>query len=73
MAIGPLKTCSGLESVPRCDLSTYQPIRQCVSHCAIGVCGSDNLLDCYYLGCCKDKRVVTASNGLGHLLLPDAI
>ena len=32
LPIGPLKPISGLEPVPRCELSTYQPI----SHCAIG-------------------------------------
>ena len=28
LAIQPLKTCSGLELVPRCEPSTYQPISQ---------------------------------------------
>ena len=27
VAIGPLKTFSGLEPVPRCEPNTYQPIR----------------------------------------------
>ena len=32
----PLKPHSGLESVPRCEPSTYQPISLWLSHCAIG-------------------------------------
>ena len=35
---GPLKTCSGLEPVPRCQPSTYQPITWWHSHCAIRAC-----------------------------------
>ena len=33
---GPLKTRYGLEPVPRCEPSTYQPISRCHNHCAIG-------------------------------------
>ena len=29
---GPLKTCSGVQPVPRCEPSTYQPISQCNSN-----------------------------------------
>ena len=36
IAIGPLKTYSGLEPVPRCEPSSYQCINQWLSHCAIG-------------------------------------
>ena len=32
LPIGPLKTCSGLELVPRCDPSTYQSNSQWQSH-----------------------------------------
>ena len=34
--IGPLKTCSGLEPIPRCEPSTYQPISWWFTHCTIG-------------------------------------
>ena len=36
LPIGPLKSRYGLEPVPRCEPSTYQPISQRLSHCAIG-------------------------------------
>ena len=36
LPIGPLKTCSWLEPVLRCEPSTYQPISRGLSHCAIG-------------------------------------
>ena len=36
LPIGPLKTRSGLEPVPRCTPSTCQPISRCHNHCAIG-------------------------------------
>ena len=41
LPIGPLKTCSGLELVPRCEPSTYQPISQCLSHYPIGAGDGD--------------------------------
>ena len=34
--IGSLKTRSGMEPVPRCEPSTYQPISRWHNHCAIG-------------------------------------
>ena len=37
LPIGPLKNRSGLDPVPRCEPSTYQPISRCLNHCAIGV------------------------------------
>ena len=36
LLIGPLKTRSGLEQAPSCELSTYQSISRWHSHCAIG-------------------------------------
>ena len=36
LLIGSLKTHSGLEPVPRCEPSTYQPISWCHNHCTIG-------------------------------------
>ena len=36
LPIGPLKTHSGLELVPRREPSTYQPISRRLSHCVIG-------------------------------------
>ena len=36
LPIGPLKTHSGLVSVPRCEPSTFQPISWWHCHCAIG-------------------------------------
>ena len=36
LPIGPLKTRSGLEPVPRCEPSTYQPISRWHNHCTIG-------------------------------------
>ena len=35
--MGLLKTHSGLELVPRCEPSTYQPVSRWHNHCAIGV------------------------------------
>ena len=48
LPIGSLKTHSGLEPVSRCEPSTYGPISQLHSHCAIGAGSShvsQNLLD----------------------------
>ena len=36
LPIGSLNIRSGLEPVPRCEPSTYQPISRWLSHCAIG-------------------------------------
>ena len=35
LPIGPLNPCFGLESVPRYEPSTYQPINQWLSHCTL--------------------------------------
>ena len=52
--IGSLKTWSGLEVVPRCEPSTYQPISWWHSHCAIGSSLSHSLSHCsiYHTNSC---------------------
>ena len=35
---GPLKNCSGLDTVPRCEPSTYQPISQGLNHSPSDLC-----------------------------------
>ena len=42
LPIGPLKTRSGFEPVPRCEPSTYQPISRWHSHCVIGAGNNNN-------------------------------
>ena len=53
----PLKTCFGLEQVPRCEPSTLQPIRLWLSHCAIGAGAGGQEQELFYL--CTDFHQVS--------------
>ena len=73
LPIGPLKTFFELESLPRCEPSTYQPISRRQSHCTIGADYELQQQAIFYMHSPIHKIVHSMERKEGNVLFNDAL